>query len=191
MFWSRAAQDSCTRAVHCASVRTGLSNLHTPPYRSRQIICLSHSRVRSPSPPIADAALPSPATCRAVPSRARVHAQQHTSSHTVRCARLVHLFWRNILTSSSGLKSKSSNKQEAACSTPKMEVVHSCEKSRSSIRLHGITSQKIVHFSSKELACCLLGILFHSKNGGSMVLQNVGELLLDYMASHPRQQYSL
>jgi hypothetical protein len=28
---------------------------------------------------------------RAVPSRARVHTQQHTSSHTVRCARLLHL----------------------------------------------------------------------------------------------------
>jgi hypothetical protein len=63
-----------------------MSNLHPPPYRSRQIICLSQLRVRSPSPPIADAALPSPATCRAVPSLARVHdTAAHIIAHCALC----------------------------------------------------------------------------------------------------------
>jgi hypothetical protein len=43
MLYARAAQESCTRALHCANVQTGLTNLHPPPYRSRQIIYLSHS----------------------------------------------------------------------------------------------------------------------------------------------------
>jgi hypothetical protein len=70
--YRRGAQDSCTRAVHCASVRIGCVEPAAPtiPWQADH---LSLSlRVRSPSPPIADAALPSPATCRAVPSRARV-----------------------------------------------------------------------------------------------------------------------
>jgi hypothetical protein len=70
--------------VHCANVRTGCVEPAT----------LSLSLRVLPSPPITDAVLPSPATYRAGPSRAPVHActaHQHTSSHTVRCARLVHL----------------------------------------------------------------------------------------------------
>jgi hypothetical protein len=66
----------CTRFLHACSTLCKCANwlcrtCTPPPYRSRQIICL-----RSPSPPIADAALPSPATCRAGPSRAR-----HSSTH--------------------------------------------------------------------------------------------------------------
>jgi hypothetical protein len=37
----------------------------------------------------------------------------------------------------------------------------------------------------------LLGLLFNPEDGGSMFLQNIDKLLLDYTASHPRrQQYS-
>jgi hypothetical protein len=63
-----------------------VSNLHPPPYRNRQIICLSHSEsVRLP-PPIADAALPSPAKCRAVPSCACVHGTAaHIIAHCALC----------------------------------------------------------------------------------------------------------
>jgi hypothetical protein len=33
-------------------------------------------------------------------------------------------------------------------------------------------------------------LFFHPTDGGSMFLQNASELLLDYMVSHPRAQYS-
>jgi hypothetical protein len=38
--------------------------------------------------------------------------------------------------------------------------------------------------------CFLLGILFEPEDGGSMFLQNVGELRPGYTASHPGRQYS-
>jgi hypothetical protein len=42
-----ALNQSCTRFLHACNalcnVQTGLTNLHPPPYRSRQIIYLSHS----------------------------------------------------------------------------------------------------------------------------------------------------
>jgi hypothetical protein len=41
------------------------------------------------------------------------------------------------------------------------------------------------------LATYLPGLLFNPEDGGCMFLQNIGELLPDYMALHPRQQYSL
>jgi hypothetical protein len=86
MFYVRGAQESCTRAVHCASVRTGCVE-PAPPTITQQADHLSLSlRVRSPSPPIADTALPSPATCRAVPSRARVHGTaEHIIAHCALC----------------------------------------------------------------------------------------------------------
>jgi hypothetical protein len=40
------------------------------------------------------------------------------------------------------------------------------------------------------LARCLLGLLFDLEDGGRMFLQNVGQLLADHMALHPRSQYS-
>jgi hypothetical protein len=69
--------------------RLAVSNLHPPPYRSRQIICLSHSEsVRLPlrnsnsksGPPLTSYMLG-----RAILSLAHVQAQQHTLSHTVLC----------------------------------------------------------------------------------------------------------
>jgi hypothetical protein len=68
-----------------------VSNLHPPPYRSRQIICLSHSE--SVRLPLQLPMRPSPHQLHVGPFHP-VHvctAQQHTPSHTVRCARLVHL----------------------------------------------------------------------------------------------------
>jgi hypothetical protein len=41
------------------------------------------------------------------------------------------------------------------------------------------------------LATYLPGFLFSPEDGGSMFLQNIGKLLPDYMALHPRRQYSL
>jgi hypothetical protein len=41
------------------------------------------------------------------------------------------------------------------------------------------------------LAGYLLRLLFEPDDGGSMILQNVVELLPDYMASHPRRQSPL
>jgi L-lactate utilization protein LutB len=61
LYYVRGAQDSYTRAVHCASVRTGCVE-PAPLTIPQQAVHLS---LRSPSPPIADAALPSPATRRA------------------------------------------------------------------------------------------------------------------------------
>jgi hypothetical protein len=72
--------------------KLAVSNLHPPPYRSRQIICLFHSRVRSPSPHQLHAG-----PGRSIPCT----AQQRTSSHTVRCARLVHLWFIFSITDSS------------------------------------------------------------------------------------------
>jgi hypothetical protein len=40
------------------------------------------------------------------------------------------------------------------------------------------------------LAGYWLGLHFGSDNGGSMFLSNIGKLLLDYMALHPKRQYS-
>jgi hypothetical protein len=95
----KSIEQSGTRFLHACSALCKCANWlcrtcsphHTVAGRSSVSL-----RVRSPSPPFADAVLLSPATCRAVPSRARVHgtAKQHTSSHTVRCARLVHLCYR-------------------------------------------------------------------------------------------------
>jgi hypothetical protein len=68
-----------------------VSKLNPPPYRSRQIICLSHSE--SVHLPLQLPMRHSPHQLHAGPFHP-VHActaQQHTSSHTVRCARLVHL----------------------------------------------------------------------------------------------------
>jgi hypothetical protein len=76
--YTRRAQDSCTRVVHCASVRT-LCRTCT---HHRTIAGRSSVRVRSPSTPISDAALPSPATCRAGPFHA-LHA-------CTACARLLY-----------------------------------------------------------------------------------------------------
>jgi hypothetical protein len=112
--WFRAAQDSCTRAMHCGMCRLDWRTCtphHTVAGRS------SISLTQSPFPfPSATAATnPLSATCRAVPlhpyalasrqmiclshmpgravaSYARVQAELHTSSHTVRCARLVQLW---------------------------------------------------------------------------------------------------
>jgi hypothetical protein len=90
--YARAAQDSCTRALHCASVRTGLTNLHPPTYRRRQIFYLSHSEsVPLPLHNSSGPSLISYMPGRAVASFARVQAELHTSSHTVRCPRLVYL----------------------------------------------------------------------------------------------------
>jgi hypothetical protein len=109
-------EQSCTRFLHACNalcnVQIGLTNLHPPPYRSRQIIYFSHSE-SVPLPLRNSRGQSLIATCRAVPlhpyalaSRqimslshagpcrcitARVQAELHTSSHTVPCARLVHL----------------------------------------------------------------------------------------------------
>jgi hypothetical protein len=44
--------------------------------------------------------------------------------------------------------------------------------------------------SSKQsiLTACFLGILSGPEDGGNTFLRNVGKLLPDYMASHPRRQ---
>jgi hypothetical protein len=36
-------------------------------------------------------------------------------------------------------------------------------------------------------ACCWIGLLFDTEDGGCMFLCNVGKLLPDYTASHPRR----
>jgi hypothetical protein len=73
-----------------------VSNLHPPPYRSWQIICLSH--LESVGLPLQLPMRPSPHQLHAGPGRSiPCTAQQHTSSHTVRCARLVHLCVSTIL----------------------------------------------------------------------------------------------
>jgi hypothetical protein len=66
---------SATAAAHPLSATCRAVPLHPYALASRQIICLSH--------------MPS----RAVASFARMQAELHTSSHTVRCARLVHLWY--------------------------------------------------------------------------------------------------
>jgi hypothetical protein len=122
---------ACIALCKCAD---WLTNLHPPPYRSRQIIYLSHSEsvplpLHKSSSPCLTSYMPGRAVAslctsrqiiclshsesvplplrnsrghslisympgRAVASFARVQAELHTSSHTVRCARLVHL-WSN------------------------------------------------------------------------------------------------
>jgi hypothetical protein len=54
------------------------SNQHPPPYRSRQIICLSHSRVHSPSP---HQLHPRPG-----PSIPCTHARHSSTHHRTLCA---------------------------------------------------------------------------------------------------------
>jgi hypothetical protein len=95
--------DRCRSEVHNIPARVqctvqvcelALSNLHPPPYRSRQIICLSHSE--SVRLPLQLGMRPSSHQLHAG-SFHPVHActtQQETSSHTVRCALLVHLWCR-------------------------------------------------------------------------------------------------
>jgi hypothetical protein len=93
-------EQSCTRFLHACSALCKCADwlcrtCTPPPYRSRQIMCLSHSEsVRLPLRNSSGPPLTSYMPGRAVPSLARVQAQQHTSSHTVRCARLVHLCTR-------------------------------------------------------------------------------------------------
>jgi hypothetical protein len=73
------ARVQCTVQV----CKLAVSNLHPPPYRSRQIICLSHSE--SVRLPLQLPMRPSPQQLHAGPFHP-VHActaQQHTSSHTV------------------------------------------------------------------------------------------------------------
>jgi hypothetical protein len=92
------ARVQCTEQV----CEMAVSNLDPQPYRSRQIICLSHSE--SVRLPLQLPMRPSPHQLHAGPLHP-LHActaRQHTSSHTVRCARLVHLcskaFWRWYIT---------------------------------------------------------------------------------------------
>jgi hypothetical protein len=76
--------------VHCTVqvCELAVSKLHSPPYRSRQVICLTQSPFTFPSNCRCGPPLTSYMLGRAVPSRAR-----HSSTHhrTLRCARLVHL----------------------------------------------------------------------------------------------------
>jgi hypothetical protein len=44
--------------------------------------------------------------------------------------------------------------------------------------------------ASTVFVCSLLGLLFNPEDGGSMFLQNNGKLLLFYLASCPRRQFS-
>jgi hypothetical protein len=44
--------------------------------------------------------------------------------------------------------------------------------------------------SKLSAACCLLGLFFGLQDEGNMFPCNKGELLLDYMASYLKQQYS-
>jgi hypothetical protein len=72
-----SARVQCTVQV----CELAVSNLHAAPYRSTQIICLSHSEQLRALTATA-AVIPSPATCRAAPSRAR-HSTTH---HRTLCA---------------------------------------------------------------------------------------------------------
>jgi hypothetical protein len=112
--YARAAQDSCTRAMHCAMCRLDWRTC-TPHHTVAGRSSISLTQSPFPFPSATAAAYPLSATCRAVPlhpyalaigrsslslshmpgravaSFARVQAELHTSSHTVRCVRLVQL----------------------------------------------------------------------------------------------------
>jgi hypothetical protein len=40
------------------------------------------------------------------------------------------------------------------------------------------------------LVCCLLCLLYDAEDGGSTFPRNIGNLLMDYIASYPKRQYS-
>jgi hypothetical protein len=92
----------CTRFLHACSALCKCANWlcrTCPPHHTvagRSSVSLTQSPFAFPSN--CRCGPPSPATCRAGPFHP-VHActaQQHPSSHTVRCARLVHLCPRTI-----------------------------------------------------------------------------------------------
>jgi hypothetical protein len=97
--WQALGQ-MCTRFLHACSALCKCANWcvePAPPTIPHQADHLSLSlRVHSPSPPIADATLPSPATCQAGPFHP-LHAstaQQHASSHTHLCLRRLYMQMR-------------------------------------------------------------------------------------------------
>jgi hypothetical protein len=92
--WSKAEVHKIPARVQCTVQVCELMcrTCTPPPYLSRQNICLSHSE--SVRLPLQLPMRPSPHQLHAGPFHP-VHActeQQHPSSHTARCARLVHLW---------------------------------------------------------------------------------------------------